>query len=162
MAKPSAEIQPPSGVTRPYGQAVKTSPFHGGNPSSNLGRVTKEPLIVSGSYHKEAQLSWLEHLPYKQGVTGSSPVVSTNKNETRTRVSFFYGNTGLSLTMSMKDAMHPRTSAKSLLALIRLCKPTHFAITMFSTSTSQQFPPTSVNHPLGWLFFYDILLDSTA
>ena len=54
MAKPSAEIQPPSGVTRPYGQAVKTSPFHGGNPSSNLGRVTKEPLIVSGSYHKEA------------------------------------------------------------------------------------------------------------
>ena len=46
MAKPSAEIQPPSGVTRPYGQAVKTSPFHGGNPSSNLGRVTKEPLVL--------------------------------------------------------------------------------------------------------------------
>ena len=46
MAKPSAEIQPPSGVTRPYGQAVKTSPFHGGNPSSNLGRVTKEPLAL--------------------------------------------------------------------------------------------------------------------
>ena len=23
------------------------------------------------------QLSWLEHLPYKQGVTGSSPVEST-------------------------------------------------------------------------------------
>ena len=41
-------------IMRPYGQAVKTSPFHGGNPSSNLGRVTKEPLIFSGSYHKEA------------------------------------------------------------------------------------------------------------
>ena len=25
---------------RPYGQAVKTPPFHGGIPSSNLGRVT--------------------------------------------------------------------------------------------------------------------------
>ncbi len=24
----------------------KTSPFHGGNPSSNLGRVTKKNLIV--------------------------------------------------------------------------------------------------------------------
>ena len=46
---------------------VKTSPFHGGNPSSNLGRVTK-----SGSI---AQLG--ERLPYKQDVTGSSPVVPT-------------------------------------------------------------------------------------
>ena len=26
---------------RPHGQAVKTSPFHGGNPSSILGGVTK-------------------------------------------------------------------------------------------------------------------------
>ena len=31
---------------RPSGQAVKTSPFHGGNPSSNLGRVTREPLFI--------------------------------------------------------------------------------------------------------------------
>ena len=52
---------------RPYGQVVKTSPFHGGNPSSNLGRVT-----TSGSI---AQLG--ERLPYKQDVTGSSPVVPT-------------------------------------------------------------------------------------
>ena len=27
---------------RPHGQAVKTSPFHGGNPSSILGGVTIE------------------------------------------------------------------------------------------------------------------------
>ena len=27
---------------RPHGQAVKTSPFHGGNPSSSLGGVTKQ------------------------------------------------------------------------------------------------------------------------
>ena len=29
-------------LIRPYGQAVKTPPFHGGIPSSNLGRVTKQ------------------------------------------------------------------------------------------------------------------------
>ena len=38
---------------RPYGQVVKTSPFHGGNPSSNLGRVTKkitaQAVILFGS-----------------------------------------------------------------------------------------------------------------
>ena len=27
-------------ITWPYGQAVKTSPFHGGNPGSNPGGVT--------------------------------------------------------------------------------------------------------------------------
>ena len=32
-------------------------------------------LIMSMSL--DSQLSWLEHLPYKQGVTGSSPVEST-------------------------------------------------------------------------------------
>ena len=37
---------PTRGVIRLLGQAVKTSPFHGGNPSSNLGRVTKEPLVL--------------------------------------------------------------------------------------------------------------------
>ena len=51
--------------------------------------------------------------------------------------------------------MHPRTSDKSLLAFIRLCKHTHFAITMFSTSTSQQFPPlaTIVEHHDNGCFF---------
>ena len=28
------------GTIWPYGQAVKTPPFHGGNPGSNPGRVT--------------------------------------------------------------------------------------------------------------------------
>ena len=53
----------------PYGQAVKTSPFHGGIPGSNPGRVT----ILLG---RIAQLG--EHLPYKQGVIGSSPIAPTN------------------------------------------------------------------------------------
>ena len=34
-------IRPPL-PKRPHGQAVKTSPFHGGNPSSSLGGVTKQ------------------------------------------------------------------------------------------------------------------------
>ena len=52
--------------TRPLGQAVKTPPFHGGNRGSI-------PLGVTILYGSIAQLG--EHLPYKQGVTGSSPVV---------------------------------------------------------------------------------------
>ena len=85
---------------RPYGQAVKTPPFHGGIPGSNPGRVTNKPVrliedscltstklpqsvarglkLVNMStlrYGSIAQLG--EHLPYKQGVTGSSPVTST-------------------------------------------------------------------------------------
>ena len=53
--------------TRPLGQAVKTPPFHGGNRGSI-------PLGVT-NYGSIAQLG--EHLPYKQRVTGSIPVVST-------------------------------------------------------------------------------------
>ena len=49
----------------PVGQVVKTPPFHGGIMGSNPVRVT---------YGGLAQLG--EHLPYKQGVTGSSPVSS--------------------------------------------------------------------------------------
>ena len=51
------------------GQAVKTPPFHGGNRGSI-------PLGVTILYGSIAQLG--EHLPYKQRVTGSIPVVSTN------------------------------------------------------------------------------------
>ncbi len=51
---------------RLLGQAVKTSPFHGGNTSSILVGVTNGELAQLG-----------EHLPYKQGVTGSSPVLPT-------------------------------------------------------------------------------------
>ena len=50
------------------GQAVKTPPFHGGNRGSI-------PLGVTILFGRIAQLG--EHLPYKQGVTGSSPVVPT-------------------------------------------------------------------------------------
>ena len=52
---------------RPIGQAVKTSPFHGGNRGSIPLWVT-----IHGSI---AQLG--EHLPYKQRVIGSSPIVPT-------------------------------------------------------------------------------------
>ena len=51
----------------PVGQAVKTSPFHGGNTGSIPVRV-----IQPGGL---AQLG--EHLPYKQGVAGSIPASST-------------------------------------------------------------------------------------
>ncbi len=64
---------------RPHGQAVKTPPFHGGIPGSNPGGVTKSLLAFLAKcefYGSIAQLG--EHLPYKQGVTGSSPVTSTN------------------------------------------------------------------------------------
>ena len=56
------------------GQAVKTPPFHGGNRGSIPLGVTifYNKIFVFGSI---AQLG--EHLPYKQGVTGSSPVGST-------------------------------------------------------------------------------------
>ena len=93
---------------RPHGQAVKTSPFHGGNPGSNPGGVTiiffcggvAQLARACGSYPqcqgfksllryhfyiiffyivvifgRIAQLG--EHLPYKQGVIGSSPIVPT-------------------------------------------------------------------------------------
>ena len=61
---------------RPHGQAVKTSPFHGGNPGSNPGGVTTLFLIgLLVIFGRIAQLG--EHLPYKQGVIGSSPIVPT-------------------------------------------------------------------------------------
>ena len=53
------------------GQAVKTPPFHGGNRGSI-------PLGVTIYFGRIAQLG--EHLPYKQGVTGSIPVVPTKIN----------------------------------------------------------------------------------
>ena len=47
---------------------VKTPPFHGGNTGSNPVRIIKE---YTGGL---AQLG--EHLPYKQGVSGSIPLTS--------------------------------------------------------------------------------------
>ena len=54
----------------PLGQAVKTPPFHGGIRGSSPLGVTI--IFIYGSI---AQLG--EHLPYKQRVTGSIPVVPT-------------------------------------------------------------------------------------
>ena len=75
-------VQTPGKVSRsqfqwPLGQAVKTPPFHGGNRGSNPLGVTKEKenrekLLLNGII---AQLG--EHLPYKQGVIGSSPIGPT-------------------------------------------------------------------------------------
>ena len=48
----------------PHGQAVKTSPFHGGNTSSNL---------VGVIYADVAQLA--EQLICNQQVIGSSPII---------------------------------------------------------------------------------------
>ena len=54
-------------LIRPHGQAVKTSPFHGGNESSILPGVT--------TFGGIAQL--VERHPYKMDAIGSSPIVST-------------------------------------------------------------------------------------
>ena len=63
-----AGSNPASATIWPHGQAVKTSPFHGGIPGSSPGGVT-----IYGSI---AQLG--ERLPYKQDVIGSSPITPTN------------------------------------------------------------------------------------
>ena len=49
---------------------VKTPPFHGGNTGSNPVRIMCKENKVGGL----AQLG--EHLPYKQGVSGSIPLTS--------------------------------------------------------------------------------------
>ncbi len=63
---------------RLHGQAVKTSPFHGGNAGSIPAGVT-----MCGSL---AQMG--EHLPYKQRVTGSIPVAPTKQKRTQQCVFF--------------------------------------------------------------------------
>ena len=57
---------------RPGGQAVKTSPFHGGNTGSIPVRVTP-CLLKSTSYADVAQLA--EQLICNQQVIGSSPII---------------------------------------------------------------------------------------
>ena len=58
---------------------VRTPGFHPGNRGSiPLGRtkIKTEYKILNGDYYgRIAQLG--EHLPYKQGVIGSSPIVTT-------------------------------------------------------------------------------------
>ncbi len=65
----------------PLVKRPKTPPFHGGNRGSNPLWVTIKISIENYSfsivYGRLAQLG--EHLPYKQGVIGSSPIVPTIK-----------------------------------------------------------------------------------
>ena len=63
-------IRPPLPKHGSLVKRPKTSPFHGGNTSSNLVGVTIGELAQLG-----------EHLPYKQGVTGSSPVLPTTSGD---------------------------------------------------------------------------------
>ncbi len=64
---------PPGNLVWPVGQVVKTPPFHGGNTGSSPVRVTIYIFYIQ--HGGLAQLG--EHLPYKQGVGGSSPSSST-------------------------------------------------------------------------------------
>ena len=57
---------------RPHGQAVKTSPFHGGNTSSNLVGV----IWFQDNWHEHADVAQLaEQLICNQQVIGSSPII---------------------------------------------------------------------------------------
>ena len=54
----------------PIGQVVKTPPFHGGNMGSS-------PVWVTTFYNCGSIAQLGEHLPYKQRVIGSIPIVPT-------------------------------------------------------------------------------------
>ena len=57
---------------RLHGQAVKTSPFHGGNTSSNLVGV----IWFQDNWHEHADVAQLaEQLICNQQVIGSSPII---------------------------------------------------------------------------------------
>ena len=58
---------------RPHGQAVKTSPFHGGNTGSIPVGVTEHKIFVM--YADVAQLA--EQLICNQQVIGSSPIIGS-------------------------------------------------------------------------------------
>ena len=58
-------------LIRPHGQAVKTSPFHGGNTGSIPVGVTEYKIFVM--YADVAQLA--EQLICNQQVIGSSPII---------------------------------------------------------------------------------------
>ena len=68
---------------RPGGQAVKTPPFHGGNTSSILVRVTKRaPYISEGRVLANCRCGGIGRhkglkIPRRKNRTGSSPVAGT-------------------------------------------------------------------------------------
>ena len=58
----------------PHGQAVKTSPFHGGNTGSiPVGVTWFKPIVYTQQYADVAQLA--EQLICNQQVIGSSPII---------------------------------------------------------------------------------------
>ena len=77
---------------RPGGQAVKTPPFHGGNTSSILVRVTIAPLtFVRGVIHILRRCGGIGRhkglkIPRSKIRTGSSPVTGTKNSSFRTAV----------------------------------------------------------------------------
>ena len=57
-----------------HGQAVKTSPFHGGNTGSiPVGVTWFKPIVYTQQYADVAQLA--EQLICNQQVIGSSPII---------------------------------------------------------------------------------------
>ena len=77
---------------RPGGQAVKTPPFHGGNTSSILVRVTIAPLtFVRGVIHILRRCGGIGRhkglkIPRSKIRTGSSPVTGTKSSSFSTAV----------------------------------------------------------------------------
>ena len=71
----SDTLDTPSGDnTRLHGQAVKTSPFHGGNTGSiPVGVTWFKPIVYTQQYADVAQLA--EQLICNQQVIGSSPII---------------------------------------------------------------------------------------
>ena len=62
------------GELRLHGQAVKTSPFHGGNTGSiPVGVTWFKPIVYTQQYADVAQLA--EQLICNQQVIGSSPII---------------------------------------------------------------------------------------
>ena len=75
---------------RPGGQEVKTPPFHGGNTSSILVRVTTPPVLWQGASYIQSAFSAARRcggigrhkglkIPRSNIRTGSSPVTGTKK-----------------------------------------------------------------------------------
>ena len=64
------------GNVRLHGQAVKTSPFHGGNTGSiPVGVTWFKPIVYTQQYADVAQLA--EQLICNQQVIGSSPIIGS-------------------------------------------------------------------------------------
>ncbi len=133
-------------TSRPLGQAVKTSPFHGGNMGSIPVGVTKakESLDIRGFLDKSKQIyprrggiaQLGERYPYKVDVTGSSPVVSTNRV---TNGTYFRSKSDTFLLQkprkrSQNSTFKKRALDKILSKIDCFFTPNHTQISIFSRS----------------------------